>query len=199
MLKDAFATRAEIELQRRFKTPEARTAAREVQARAGKLIEQARAYRDERLKTIRKTTQDRPQPALTPRFFGRLFGQHRAAHRQSADHEQTRLHSRTDRILQAKDNQLQRIEDRQKTASQTKPEAAEPAPAKAGAGTDKTTPANDQAATAPPEQAHEPVPAQAAEENSGQDRQDRINAAHERQAEIERDRGNDLGTGREIE
>jgi hypothetical protein len=194
MLTDAFATRAEIELQRRFKTPEAQTAAREVQARAGKLIEQARAYRDERLKTIRKTTQDRPQPALTPRFFGRMFGQYRATQRQSADHEQARLQSRTGRILQARDKQLQRIEDRQKTASQTKPEAAKDAgktPVEGFfPGREETTPGNEQAATAPPEQAHE--------ENSGQDRQARINAEHEREAEIERDRGDDLGTGREI-
>jgi len=112
-IKSAFDKRAEVEFQRRFTTPEAQSAAREVQGRGGKLLEQARGYRDARLKNIVKETQDKPQPRLTPRFIGRLFGQGRTAQRTGFSSEQDRLQRRSVRIQKATDNELQRIEQRQ--------------------------------------------------------------------------------------
>jgi hypothetical protein len=154
-IKGAFDKRAEVDFQRRFTSPETRTAAREVQGRAGILIERAKAYRDERLKNIVKVTQEKPQPRLTPRFIGRLFGQARTAQRHDFSREQDRLQRRSDRILKARDNELQRIEGRQAGEGKNPP-------VEAGYLAGQFHPPDQQeAAHEAPEQEHEPAPAEA--------------------------------------
>jgi len=112
-IKGVFDKQAEVDFQRRFKTPEVQNAARDVQARAGKLVDQAKSYRDERLKKIMKDTQEKPKPILKPSFVGGLFGQQTTAQRDGIRNEHSRFQRRSDRILKARDNELQRIDERQ--------------------------------------------------------------------------------------
>lgn len=111
-IKGAFDQR-ERDLQRRFATPESLKDARAVVARAERLIDRVRARRDERIKKVVKQKQAKPVQRLIPKqFAGRLLGENRKATRDGIAAAHERAEQRTQRILQARDNQLQRIEQR---------------------------------------------------------------------------------------